>query len=160
MKHKTMEYSIRIIEDHTEKPRIARAVLEALPEWFGIPEAREKYINVGAEKPFIAAFDVEMPIGFLYLEKTGNSTVELHCMGVLKQFHRNGVGRALVDEAKLIAGKAGYAFMQVKTVQSGYYEEYDRTNAFYKACGFSEFEVFPELWGEANPCQVYVMSLK
>ena len=93
-------------------------------------------------------------------KKTGSATVELHCMGVLKQFHRNGVGRALVDEAKLIAGKAGYAFMQVKTVQSGYYEEYDRTNAFYKACGFSEFEVFPELWGEANPCQVYVMSLK
>ena len=24
---------------------------------------------------------------------------------------------------------------------------------------FKEFEVFPELWDEANPCQVYVMSL-
>ncbi|MBQ4428903.1 MAG: GNAT family N-acetyltransferase [Clostridia bacterium] len=155
-----MEYSIRIIEDRTEKPRIARAVLEALPEWFGIPEAREKYINVGAEKPFIAAFDGERPIGFLYLAKTGSATVELHCMGVLKEYHRMGVGRALVDKAVRFAVEAGYAFMQVKTVQSGFYEEYDRTNAFYKACGFSEFEVFPELWGEANPCQVYVMSLK
>ena len=70
-----------------------------------------------------------------------------------------GYGWALVDEARRIAVEAGYAFMQVKTVQSGFYEEYDRTNEFYKACGFLEFEVFPELWGEANPCQIYVMSL-
>ncbi|HAF26305.1 MAG TPA: GNAT family N-acetyltransferase, partial [Lachnospiraceae bacterium] len=28
------------------------------------------------------------------------------------------------------------------------------------AVGFKEFEVFPDLWDEANPCQVYVMSLK
>ena len=27
-----------------EKKTIARQVLEALPEWFGIPEAREEYI--------------------------------------------------------------------------------------------------------------------
>lgn len=155
-----MEYSIRIIEDCTEKPRIACAVLEALPEWFGIPEAREEYIANSANNPFIAAFDGERPIGFLYLAKTGSATVELHCMGVLKEYHRMGVGRALVDKAVRFAIEAGYAFMQVKTVQSGFYEEYDKTNEFYKACGFLEFEVFTELWGEANPCQVYVMSLK
>jgi len=26
--------------------------------------------------------------------------------------------------------------------------------------GFKEFEVFPSLWDEDNPCQIYVMSLK
>ena len=151
---------VKPIVDNAEKARIARAVLEALPEWFGIPEAREGYIKNSADKPFIAALDGERPVGFLYLEQTGKATAELHCMGVLKEYHRRGVGRALVDEARRIAVEAGYAFMQVKTVQSGFYEEYDRTNEFYKACGFLEFEVFPELWGEANPCQVYVMSLK
>ena len=25
--------------------------------------------------------------------------------------------------------------------------------------GFEEFEVIEELWGEDNPCQIYVMSL-
>ena len=34
------------------------------------------------------------------------------------------------------------------------------TNRFYLALGFREFEVFPMLWDEANPCQVYVMSLR
>ena len=35
-----------------------------------------------------------------------------------------------------------------------------KTNFFYVACGFKELEVFPLYWDEANPCQVYVMSLK
>ena len=157
---KLMQYEIKIIVNEAEKPRIARAVLEALPEWFGIPEAREGYIKNSSDKPFIAAFDGEKPIGFLYLAKTGSATVELCCMGVLKEHHRHGIGRALVYEARRLAIEKGYAFMQVKTVQSGFYEEYDKTNEFYKSCGFLEFEVFHELWGEANPCQVYVMSLK
>ena len=42
----------------------------------------------------------------------------------------------------------------------GRYEDYDKTNLFYGALGFKEFEVFPTLWGERNPCQIYVMALK
>ena len=48
---------------------------------------------------------------------------------------------------------------RVKTVQMGRYKEYDATNLFYRSLGFKEFEVFPDLWDEWNPCQVYVMSL-
>ena len=50
--------------------------------------------------------------------------------------------------------------MQVKTVQMGKYEDYDNTNRFYISLGFKEFEVFPTLWDEANPCQIYVMSVE
>ena len=42
----------------------------------------------------------------------------------------------------------------------GRYEAYDRTNRFYRALGFKEFEVIPELWGESNPCQIYVMAIE
>ena len=63
-------------------------------------------------------------------------------MGVLKARHRTGVGRALVEAARRAAREAGYAFMQVKTVQMGKYAEYDATNRFYLAMGFKEFEVF------------------
>ncbi len=49
--------------------------------------------------------------------------------------------------------------MQVKTVKMGVYEDYDRTNRFYLACGFRELEVINEIWGDDNPCQIYVMSL-
>ena len=35
---------IKQIDRDTEKERIARLILESLPEWFGIPQAREEYI--------------------------------------------------------------------------------------------------------------------
>lgn len=54
---------------------------------------------------------------------------------------------------------ARYSFMQVKTVQMGRYDIYDDTNRFYRSLGFKEFEIFPTLWDEHNPCQIYVMSL-
>ena len=80
-------------------------------------------------------------------------------MGILKEFHRHGIGRILFENAKRAAMEAGYLFMQVKTVQMGKYEEYDKTNQFYLSLGFREFEIFPTLWDEWNPCQIYVMAL-
>lgn len=45
-------------------------------------------------------------------------------------------------------------------MQMGKYEDYDATNRFYISLGFKEFEVSPTLWDEANPCQIYVMSIQ
>lgn len=75
---------IRIVsvEEATEKQRISRTVLEALPEWFGISEAREQYIKESATQPFFAALEAENMIGFLCLKETGKETVELSVMGV------------------------------------------------------------------------------
>lgn len=151
---------IRQITDPEQKRQVARVILEALPDWFGIPEAREAYIRESADQPFFAAFDAERPIGFLCLKQTGKATVELAVMGVLQPYHRKGLGTALFENAKALASQMGYSFMQVKTVQMGKYAEYDKTNRFYLSLGFQEFEVFPTLWDEWNPCQVYVMALE
>ena len=150
---------IRIVSDAEEKRRIARLILERLPEWFGIPEAREDYIREAADEITVVSEEGGKPNGFLCLKETGKDTMELAVMGVLKECHRNGIGTALFEAAKAIAVEKGYSFLQVKTVQPGRYEEYDRTNLFYLSLGFKEFEVFPTLWDERNPCQVYVMSL-
>ncbi len=151
---------IWIVPEAEEKSRIARLILEALPEWFGIPEARESYIKESADEIMIASTENDVPNGFLCLKQTGRDTVELAVMGVLKEYHRKGIGTALFQAAKAIAAERGYSFLQVKTVQMGRYEEYDRTNLFYLSLGFREFEVFPTLWDEWNPCQIYVMSLR
>ncbi len=151
---------IREITDRAEKPRITRLVLEALQDWFGVEESREAYIAESADLPFFAAYDGEKPVGFLCLKETGRDTAEVHVTGVLKEYHRKGVGRQLFEKARDAAAKQGYSFLQVKTVQMGLYEDYDDTNRFYQALGFKEFEVFPLLWDEANPCQVYVMALR
>ncbi len=158
---KTDASGIRIVsvEEAAEKQRISRTVLEALPEWFGISEAREQYIKESAAQSFFAALDAENVIGFLCLKETGKETVELSVMGVLKDYHRRGVGRKLFERAKKVAENSGYSFMQVKTVQMGRYAEYDATNRFYRSLGFKEFELFPTLWDERNPCQIYVMNV-
>lgn len=183
---------IRFITDSTMKSAIARAVLEALTEWFEVEESREDYIAKAAGWPMFAAFadgadakaagketktaagageaakegagedalKAEDAIGFLCLKSTGPETVELAVMGVLKEHHREGVGRRLFAAAKDYAVQQGFSFFQVKTVATGMYEDYDRTNYFYQSLGFKELEVFNEIWGEENPCQIYVMSLK
>ena len=151
---------IEQIEDAETKKVVARKILEALKDWFEVDESREKYIEESADQIFLAAKEGDDYAGFLCLKETGKETVELAVMGVLKEFHRHGFGRQLFEAAKDIAAKEGYSFMQVKTVQMGVYEDYDITNHFYLSCGFKEFEVIRELWGEENPCQIYVMYLK
>ena len=48
---KTDATGIRIVsvEEATEKQTISRRILEALPDWFGIPESREQYIHLDSE---------------------------------------------------------------------------------------------------------------
>ena len=150
---------IREITNELEKTDISRHILEALPEWFSIPESREEYIYGSQGKKFLAAFIEENPVGFLYLKETGKDTVELAVLGVLKEYHRNGLGRALFERAKKVIHENGYSFIQVKTLQAGKKESYDKTNQFYISLGFKEFEVFPTLWDENNPCLILVKPL-
>ena len=150
---------IERIENADTKAAISRKVLEALRDWFEVDESRETYIAESAGQIFVAAREGSDYVGFLTLKETGQDTVELAVMGVLREYHRNGIGRRLFEAAKVIAQEEGYSFMQVKTVKMGVYRDYDITNLFYRSCGFREFEVIPELWGEENPCQIYVMYL-
>ena len=127
------------IKDPKEKQAISRKVLEALTDWFEVEESREEYISGCVDWTFFTAKEEGEDVGFLCLKETGKATVELAVMGVLKEHHRNGVGRQLVERAKETARSQGYEFMQVKTVKMGVYEDYDRTNLFYISCGFKEF---------------------
>lgn len=151
---------IEQIKDPAAKRAISRKILEALHDWFEVDESREKYISDCADWVFLAAKENDEYAGFLCLKETGKDTVELAVMGVLKEYHRHGLGRQLFEAAKKIASDTGYSFMQVKTVKMGVYSDYDITNRFYIACGFKELEVIKEIWGEENPCQIYVMYLR
>ena len=152
--------SVGYVQSPEEKRRVARAILEALPEWFGIPETREEYIQKSADQPFWRADADGVTAGFLYLMETGKDTAELYVLGVRKEYHRMGIGKAMFRAAYAFAREKGYSFLHVKTVQMGRYDAYDRTNRFYRALGFKEFEVISELWGESNPCQIYVMAIE
>ena len=72
---------IRQIDDPQQKNNIARDILYALPEWFGIPEARAEYVRESADKIFLCAMEQGEPTGFLYLKETGKDTMEIAAMG-------------------------------------------------------------------------------
>lgn len=144
------------IFDAGEKERVASCVLNALPDWFGLPESTENYIRQSQEMPFWAATEDGNPLGFIVLKETSPATAEVFVMGVMPERHRGGTGRKLYEVFEQYARERGYSFVQVKTVQMGRYEQYDKTNLFYQAMGFQELECFPTLWDQWNPCQVYV----
>lgn len=76
---------IEQIDCDADKENIARTILEALPDWFGIPQAIKEYAANSCGKPFFCAFDCGKAVGFLYLKETGRHTVELAVMGVFMQ---------------------------------------------------------------------------
>lgn len=51
-----MELNIREIVDKKEKEQISEEILNNLPEWFGMPESTQEYINDSKDKPFLACF--------------------------------------------------------------------------------------------------------
>lgn len=150
------ELIIKEIVDIKEKEKISREILNDLPEWFGMPESTEEYITDSQDKPFIACFMDNEAVGFVVLNSTSVDCADIFVMGIKKKYHRMGIGTKLNDAYEKLAKKLGYTYTQVKTVQTGHYKEYDITNNFYKSVGYKELEVFPTLWDEWNPCQIYI----
>lgn len=152
---------IVFVEESLRRREIAEEILHALPEWFGIPESTRAYVEACGELPFWAALDDRgRAQGFIALKETGPAACEICVMGVTPQQQGKGVGTALWQAFRAWALERGYEYAQVKTVRQGRYDCYDRTNDFYRGLGFRELEVFPTLWDEANPCQMYVMKLE
>lgn len=154
-----MEIKIKEIEDKKEKEAISREILCDLPEWFGLPESTQEYIEDSQDKPFLVCYADDVVAGFVVLNATSKDCADIFVMGVKKAFHRMGIGKKLNLAFEDMAKKLGYTYSQVKTVQMGHYKEYDITNAFYMAMGYKELECFPTLWDEWNPCQVYIKYL-
>jgi len=92
-------------------------------------------------------------IGFIALKVHNEYTVEMYNLGVLEEYHRQGVGHAMLTAVESYCRERGYKFITVKTLDSSAeYEPYERTRAFYRKNGFYPLEVFPLFWNEENPC--------
>ena len=144
------------IENMEEKERICRSILAELPSWFGLEESKQEYVRESRTMPFWAEVEDGRAMGFAAMKETSPYAAEIYVMGVLPEAHRRGIGRKLFECLHQAAKDEDKLFLQVKTVKQGCYPEYDQTNAFYRALGFKELEVFETLW---NPCQVYVRTV-
>jgi GNAT superfamily N-acetyltransferase len=149
--------SIRIVDAPEERSALCRRVLEALPDWFGLPDAVERYVLEVAALPVLAVEDA----GFLALKVHTESAAEIYVMGVLPERHGTGIGTALVEHAEELLHGTGVEYLQVQTLGPSHPDEhYARTRRFYEARGFRPLEELTGIWGEENPCLIMVKRLE
>jgi ribosomal protein S18 acetylase RimI-like enzyme len=143
-----------------EQSKICKPILRALPDWFGIEESTQAYVQDTAVLPTFIARDGNRPVGFLTLKQHSDYAAEIQVMGVLPAWHRRGVGQALLVASEAHLRQLGVEFLQVKTLSSRHPDLfYGRTRAFYLSLGFRPLEEFPTLWDEANPCLQLIKML-
>lgn len=154
---------IRIVAEHDADRRaaICRDLLGRLPDWFGIPESVEKYIDeVRSRSMSVALDETDAIVGFATLERVTPIMAELHLIAVAPTLHGHGIGRALVASTEAAARAQGAAMLTVKTLAPTVeYEPYNATRAFYRGCGFVPLAIFPDLWDPENPCLLMGKSL-
>jgi GNAT superfamily N-acetyltransferase len=139
---------------------LCESILRALPDWFGIEAATRQYVVDTAVLPTFLATSNNQTIGFLTLKQHTPYAAEIHVMGILPDWHRQGVGRALLAASEAYLREIRVEFLQVKTLSARHPDEgYGRTRQFYLAMGFWPLEEFPTLWGEANPCLQLIKHL-
>lgn len=135
-------------------------ILRALPNWFGIETAIQAYIADANSQPTFVARINKDPAGFLTLMEHTPYAAEIHEMGVLPEYHRQGVGRILVESAETYLKQKSFEYLQVKTLSDKHPDPgYTRTRAFYLALGFRPLQEFPELWGPENPALQLIKAL-
>jgi len=136
-----------------EKSAITEKILRALPEWFGIEKAIVDYGENCKSTRFFIAAKTKKAVGFISLKTHNPYTAEIYVMGVIKELHRKGIGRALIEHCEKYCKDTGIKFLTVKTLACvNDNAHYAKTTAFYMSIGFRPLEIFPLFWDAENPC--------
>jgi len=144
---------IKELTNPKEKSVICNDILRALPSWFGIEESIVDYVKAVETLPMYAAFENENPVGFVAIKVHNEYTAEVYVMGVLQEYHRQGVGRKLIAMCEDFCKSNKFEFLTVKTLdESRECDDYAKTRLFYLSMDFIPLEVFPLHWDESNPC--------
>lgn len=154
------EIKISMVLDNAEKSRITEHILRQLPEWFGIEESLIEYVNGAKATDFYAAYDSDKLIGFISIKTNNIYTSEIYVIGILKEYHGNGIGRSLLKTAENKLTQDKVKFLMVKTLGESHPDKnYKETRKFYKKVGFYPLEEIKEIWGKENPCLIMVKDL-
>lgn len=77
--------NITISQPSPQNSQAAKVILADLPEWFGIPESTQAYVDAAGDELCLLAEAEETAIGFISLIET-ETAFEIDCMGVLKSY--------------------------------------------------------------------------
>jgi len=150
---------IVIRQMETREHALCDRILRGLPDWFGIEEAIVNYVrDLQNMETWIAEADGEC-VGFSAINQHNEYSAEIHVMAVAEEYHRQGIGRQLVEHSEATLLSRSVEFLQVKTLSpSRPNTHFERTRRFYERMGFRPLEE-NLLWGERNPCLIMVKHL-
>jgi len=115
------------------------AIVRALPQWFSETGIKNMEIDLKYQRGLVAIKDDRIH-GFLTFY-VYEGQAQLAWMGVLSEFHRQGVGRLLLTELIKTLKADGITLLKVNTLgDSVDYSPYESTRAFYQSLGFTEFQ--------------------
>ena len=139
---------------------ICRPILQSVHRWFGIESINQEYMVYVDEHPTFIAYKDDMAVGFLSLARHFPHSAEIWVIAVHVDYHRQGIGQALVESAEKMLRNEGVRYLQVKTLNDTHPSpEFALTRKFYLALDFVPLEVFPTIWSEDHPALQLIKAL-
>ncbi|MGO4958222.1 GNAT family N-acetyltransferase [Luteococcus sp. Sow4_B9] len=147
----------------TAEPPLTRDVarlLATLPEWFGLPDANQYYVDATKSlENWAVRDDAGSVLGLALTTWHFPHVCEVELMVVHRDHHGRGIGTALAQAVEEDARRRGAALLEVKTLGASHPDvNYARTRHFYERMGFLPLEE-TNLWGDQNPCLFMVKPL-
>ena len=96
---------IKEVKDEEQKMAVVAEVLKDLPEWFGMPESTQAYIEGAKDLQVWAAYQEGDLLGFVSLSYSSEDCAEIDCLGVKKAHQGRGIGSQLLATLESEAGK-------------------------------------------------------
>jgi len=144
----------------SELATITAGLLGRLPGWFADPKSNAEYCESARQLPgFLARSAGGEPIGILLNKRHFAESAEVYLIAVDPDWHRRGVGAALIAALESELRADGCRMLQVKTLGPSFPDAgYTLTRAFYQAAGFVPVEEIHGLWGDI-PCLLMIKAL-
>jgi len=108
------------------------------------------------------AMNLNEVVGFVAVHHKSNYVAEISWIAVKLDYHRQGIGSALVDRVTNDLGSQGIRVLEVKTLAAdAEYPPYEKTRRFYEKMGFMHLETIDPYpgWEPGSPCAIYVKIL-
>lgn len=146
---------------YARDPAAARAILEALPEWFGDPAAIESYTGDADDERYrsLLATRAGRTVAIALVEQHFPESAELHLIAVAPAERGVGIGRALVERLATDLRENACRLLSVHTVGPSFtHDGYAATREFYRSAGFLPLEEHDGLdW--SGPTLILVRAL-
>ena len=88
------------IDEIKLKSEICESILRRLPLWFGIESAIVDYVNDVKRMQTWVVYENDQVIGFASVNRHFPESAEIHVMGILQEYHGQGIGSRLIKTIK------------------------------------------------------------